>query len=321
MNITNGKISFDAAEIEALQDRLASYRDAQGLSWSQLSAVTGVATSTVQAWTSKKYGGDNEEIARKVFRFFEGLDAKAEMLSVMPTAPNFLKTPTAQRILALLRYAQMGEIVAIAGAPGIGKTEACDYHKATFPNCYRATMKPSTRGVQTMMLELLRAMGVKDAKGSPQQLSAMVVARIEKSDGLIIFDEAQHLSEQALEEIRAWHDATGIGVALVGNDSVITRLEGGIRAAAFAQLYSRVSMRIMPKGVMDGDAEALIAAWGITEKALVDFCLKVAKQPGALRGMTKTIKAAWLAANGEQKPLSIAHLREAWAQLSLRSAA
>ena len=77
-------------------------------------------------------------------------------------------------------------------------------------------------------------MGERHAKGTPQALSTRIRDRVEGSKGLIIFDEAQHLSEKAIEEIRSWYDRTGIGIVLQGNAAVLARLDGGTRRAVFA---------------------------------------------------------------------------------------
>ncbi|KAK0348034.1 hypothetical protein LTR94_038830, partial [Friedmanniomyces endolithicus] len=62
-------------------------------------------------------------------------------------------------------------------------------------------------------------MGEPDAKGAPHQLSRRICEKVRNANGLIILDEAQKLTEKAVEEARSWHDRTGVGLALVGNDS------------------------------------------------------------------------------------------------------
>ncbi|MFM9673702.1 AAA family ATPase, partial [Streptomyces galilaeus] len=73
---------------------------------------------------------------------------------------------------------------------------------------------------------------------------------------LLIIDEAQHLSEKAIEEIRSWNDKVGLGIALFGNVKVLRRIEGGGRDDAFAQLYSRLSMRMIRPLPLQADAVA-----------------------------------------------------------------
>ncbi len=129
--------------------------------------------------------------------------------------------------------------------------------------------------------------------------------------GLFLIDEAQHLSERALEEIRAIHDDTGVGVALVGNREVLTRIEGAGRTAAFAQLYSRVSIRHV-----FGQPETEDVA-STSERAMLR---KVALKPGGggLRSLTKTLELATLLAQQAGEDRVLDHLEGAWAQLSSR---
>jgi len=131
--------------------------------------------------------------------------------------------------------------------------------------------------------------------------------------GLIAIDEAQELSEKALDEIRSWHDKTGIGIALVGDERVIGRL-GGIRRAELGRLHSRISMRITQAHPKLEDADVIIRGWGVNEPAHVKLLRGLVTKPGGLRGIAKTIKLAGLMAAGEDRAVSLSDLQEAWAQ-------
>ena len=71
--------------------------------------------------------------------------------------------------------------------------------------------------------------------------------KLEGTNKVIIIDEAQHLQLRSLEEIRTWADANpitgqqGVGIALIGNTEVYTRMVGK-QEARFAQLFSRIRM-------------------------------------------------------------------------------
>jgi hypothetical protein len=52
------------------------------------------------------------------------------------------------------------------------------------------------------------------------------------------------LEREAIEEIRSWNDLAELG-AFFGIIKVLKRIEGGGRDDAFAQLYSRLSMRLI----------------------------------------------------------------------------
>jgi DNA transposition AAA+ family ATPase len=116
-----------------------------------------------------------------------------------------------------------------------------------------------------------------------QQLSRRIRDRIRNTNGLLIFDEAQHLLDRAIDEIRSWHDDTGIGIAFLGNETVLARIEGGHRRAAFAQLYSRIGMRLIQNLPLTEDARALAEAWDVHEAKQIEFIVKKSQQPGGLR--------------------------------------
>ncbi|MBY0393076.1 MAG: AAA family ATPase, partial [Novosphingobium sp.] len=205
---------------------------------------------------------------------------------------------------------------------GLGKTQTARQFKACFPNVFYASMKPSTAGVNTMQIEVLKAMGERSPKGTPQALSQRVVEIARNSHlPLLIIDEAQHLSEKAVEEIRSWNDEAGLGIALFGNIKVLKRIEGGGRDDAFAQLYSRLSMRMVRPLPLKADAVALAQAWQIFDDALTNEVVRIAQYPGGLRGATMSLEIASMIAASERRPLQVDDLKSAWVQLSTRGGA
>jgi DNA transposition AAA+ family ATPase len=311
---------IEAANINIVEQRawLLSYKAESGAGWNDLGKRIGIAGGTISAFGVDKYAGDNEKIAVAIARFRQSIALQAEIEVEAPDIPEWFDTITSSQIEKLLGWAQRGRIVVIAAGPGTGKTKTIEHYRNSVSNVWVATMAPSTRGVNNMQMEVLAALGERDIKGTPQALSRQIKQRIWQSDGLIVIDESQHLSEQAIEEIRSWHDATKIGIALVGNETVIGRLEGGTRKAAYAQLYSRVSMRLVRNVPLPEDAMALARAWSIDDAAMTAFVQRVARLPGGLRSCTMMLELATMMAASEQTARNLTHLQDAWAQLSLR---
>jgi len=223
-------------------------------------------SSALSAFAVNKYQGDNEKIAEKIYRYRELLVQQADVEYDAPPLPPFFETPTATRILLLLRIAHRGRITLIAGGPGNSKTESLRHYQSTVSNVFIATLAPSSAGVTTMSIEVLEALGEPDAKGTPQALSRRIKNRLRGSNALLILDDAQHATEKALEELRAWHDATGVGICLVGNQDVLLRLEHGTRKEAFARLDSRVAQKFIFNVASEGDAAVFCDAWGVTDE-------------------------------------------------------
>lgn len=290
-------------------------------SWAQVAKRTGIAQGTISQFGSAKgYGGDEQKVAEAIFRYRQTLAAQAAISVETPEVPDYFDTPTSSQVSQLLQFAQRGRIVVAAMGPGTGKTKTARRYKACFANVFLATMSPSTSGVNNMQIEVLEALGEKNPVGTPQKLSRRIRERVENlGSPLLILDEAQHLSEKSIEEIRSWHDAVGVGIALLGNESVLQRLEGGNRRAAFAQLYSRVSMRLVRSLPLNGDVDALAHAWAIYDEKFIGFLRKIVMMPGGLRGGTMALELGTMIAASESQVLSIDHLQDAWAQLSSRA--
>lgn len=302
-------------EVEA-RAWLNTHKDAAGLSWPQIGKLTDVASSTLSLFATGKYSGSNETIAAKVLAYRERLTSQSALSSQLPVVPDWFDTPTATRLTSLLQWAQSGEIVLIVTTPGIGKTRVAERFAALDPNVWLATMAPSTAGVATMAIEVAAAIGLGEVKGSPQQLSRQVKTRVQGKKGLLIIDEAQELTDKALNELRGWHDQTKVGIALMGNENVVGQIDG--RKSALAQISSRFSIRHVQVAPIAGDIDALLDAWGIAAVDQRAFLAKIGAMPGALREMTHTIKIAAMAAVGSGQALSLSHLRDAARQRNVK---
>jgi len=302
-------------EVEA-RNWVNLHKTETGHSWSELSGLTNVPGSTLSLFASGKYAGRNEPVAEKVMAYRDRLAVQAEIATDSPQVPDWYDTPTAARLTKMLRWAQSGKMVLIVSTPGVGKTKTALRFAAKDPNVWLATMAPSAAGVATMAIEVGAAIGLGEIKGSPQMLSRQIKARVQGRSGLIIVDEAQELTDKALNELRGLHDAVGVGVALLGNEKVVGQLDS--RKSALAQVSSRISLPVVQNGPLAGDLDALFAAWGIVDERQRAFLTRVGNLPGALREVTMTIEVALMTAFGLDEALTLEHLRNAARQRNVR---
>ena len=160
--------------------------------------------------------------------------------------PEYFETETSTDLINLLQWAQRGRIVLGALGPGMSKSITARHYMACNTNVFLITISPATSGLRSMEKAVLTALGDRATSGNMEALSKAVKDRVRHlNKALLVFDEAQHLTVASIEEIRHWHDETGIGIALFGNETVQQRLDGGTRAAAFAQIFSRISMKLV----------------------------------------------------------------------------
>ncbi|WP_424682960.1 AAA family ATPase [Frateuria sp. YIM B11624] len=295
--------------------RAAMARDSKNLSQAVIAKEAGISATTFSQWLGSKYAGDNEAVDTKVRLWLEAADARRAAGNVMPTVPGFVATPTALRVLGLLGYGQMaGDIVIAFGNAGVSKSSACEYYRESSPNVWIATMEPSTRGVVTCLQEIAEALGL-DTSGGARALVKRINKRVTGTHGLLILDEAQHLSFDALDQVRAIHDATGIGIAYVGNEGLFSQITGGRNAAKLDRLNSRIGKRLQLKQPTEADVVALIQAWGITDEKCRVTLMQVARGAGALRTLTKTLRLASMNANAEGRAVCCEDVRAAAVEL------
>lgn len=312
--------------IQDQRDWLNSHKLDTGFSWTRLEGPINRAGSTLSAfaggtYNKSKYEGGNEKIALDVYRYRQTLVAQAQLRTEAPDIPNYFETRTSKELMNLLTWAQRGRIAVCATSPGLGKTETLKEYRDRASNVVIITCRPSLKTVTGLCMAVLHQLGTKNARGSAERLSQWVMSEIKGTRGLLAFDDAQHLTTEQIEEIRGWYDQTGHGIALFGNNDVISRMEGGTRAAHFAQLYSRVGMKVIRAHPLEEDVEALAGAWAVEDDDIVALLKDIARKPGGLRSCTFAMEVANLVANSNSEPLSRKHLAQAWAQLSSRPVA
>lgn len=311
-------------DVEEQRKWLEEYKRDTGFSWAQLAVRlgTGVNKSTLGLFVTKNYKGRLEPMAEAIFRFRQTLVAQAAIRAEGPEIPGYFETETSLRLIQLLQRAQRGRITVGALAAGLGKSITAEHYRACNINVFLVTIFPSTSGIYGMLRAVLKTLGFPNASGSPEALSSKVMDAVrDLANPLLIFDEAQHLTVRAIEEIRGWYDVTGVGIALLGNKSLLQQLEGGSRSDAYAQIFSRVALPMVRLQPLAADVEALLDAWRIRDEKIAAEIHRIAGLPGGLRSVTWTLELASMHASGGKEELALSHVQDAWAQMSSRRVA
>lgn len=279
---------------------------------SQLAKEIGVSASVVSQFLNRRYeGGDLVATTEKLASWLALRTAKLASI----TAPGFVQTQTAKQILTALMYAHAAEVISVVyGASGVGKTTTCQEYADENPNCWMITASPSCSSIGECLYELSLELGL-DAPRRKGMLARMLKQRLKGTRGLVIVDEADHLDYSTLEELRILQEQTHIGLALVGNSHVYTRLTGGRRTEDFARLFSRIAKKVSVQKTKQADVAAIVTAWGITDAAIIRLMQHIANKPGALRLLNQVMRMAVTIANGAGKPLNEEIIRAAFADL------
>ena len=235
----------------------------------------------------------------------------------------FVETPTGQDIMRSLRIPQAmegGAATMIAGAPGVGKTQALKAF-STDP-ASNATYVQAIMGEPSpyaLAIGILRACGhyVGEFPGCGVTELRQKVSWFVGQGRTLIVDEAQYLDAPtkngprgaALEWLRGVAETTGCHLVLAGD----LKLERAV--ARFPQLMSRMRRPVVVKRCAKGDVAAVAGKAGVTDPAAIDVLAAVARRDGALRTVDNVLRVARLFAG--EAPVQGAHVKAAVADLGL----
>jgi DNA transposition AAA+ family ATPase len=209
----------------------------------EVAGQIGYVRSSLSSLLAGKYPASSAKIEAALAKWLRKVG-----ISVLPeTRLTYIETRTSQTVLNVCREAQeQGEIAAVIGPPGTGKTEGI----RAFERIAR-TDKIShtivTANIATSHVSLVRmiaeAMEIRTSKASAATLVERIKERLRREPAVIVIDEAQHLGVRELEVVRAIHDATYCGIVLVGSMALLRTLEVGDHAGQeLAQLQNRVAI-------------------------------------------------------------------------------
>ncbi|SHF87354.1 AAA family ATPase [Vibrio gazogenes] len=291
--------------------RIKSVLDSKVITSSQMAKEISVSPAALSQVLKGKYAADPSTIIEKLDKWLRLSDEKKAMPNVNP---GFVMTETAKLITTDLTYSHgAGEIVAIFGASGVGKSATLREYKRNNNNVWMVTASPSRSSLTECLYEIAMELGLDDAPRRKGPLSRVVRNRLRNSEGLLIIDEADHLDYPTLEELRILQEETEIGMVLVGNNKVYTQLTGGRRNEDFARLFSRIAKKRGLNKTRIADVRAIAQAWEIKSEKEMNLMVQISERPGGLRLLTKTLKLAAMFANNN--PITEKVLRQAFNEL------
>jgi DNA transposition AAA+ family ATPase len=223
-------------------------------------------------------------------------------------------------MMELLEIAHSGRITVIGTGPGTGKTMTIDEYSERAGPVWKATMKPSSNSLHSMIREVQKALGVEPRRLSTADASALVVTRMTGRRGLLVVDEANWLSLEAIEELRYWHDITGVGVCLLGNEELVQSIKTGRKRDQLARLLSRIANMHEQRTPEPEDVTAFCDKWGIEQPDIRRYLVTIATTPdsGGLRECKQLVEAASMLAAADDRGLSIGDLRDAQSERTTR---
>ena len=270
----------------------------------QLAREAGVNAGALSAYLNDNYKGNIADVEAKLTAY---LEKKAVQAREFVEAPAFIETATSRQIFKTLEFAQIANCLAtVYGMSGVGKTKAIQEFAKSHANVWLVTASPSRSSLSEILYEIALELGISDAPRRKGTLSRLIARKIKGTEGLLIVDEADHLPYEALEELRIMQEEAGIGLVLVGNDKVYTRMKGGISPShEYARLWSRVAKNTSIQKTKKADTQAVAQAWGLeTDEEALKVMQSITETGGGLRILTQTLRLAGMVAKGSNRAIT-----------------
>lgn len=297
-----------------LRGRVAETAQRYGWSKAEVSRRSAIPGGTLSQWLDGTYRGTVANVSARVERWLETVEELTEAAARIPVPPGYVPTPTSAELAETLLYAQlMPEMVVVTLGAGMGKTMTAVDYCTSRPHAFLVTMRPTTSTVHGMLLELSQSLGVTEK--NPARLDRALGDKLARNgrNTLLVVDEAQHLGDNAVNQLRYFLDIYGCGIALLGNEELYGRFGGAKATPAYAQIHRRIGKRMKRMQPLAADIDALVAAWGVKGEEARRLARAIGRKPGALSQITKTMQLAGMYAAGEARETTAADIKAAWA--------
>lgn len=202
--------------------------------------LIGIKQPVLSALRKGNYGGDLDRQFGIIEDYFKVKEEAVKNYKPVRYAPISTSNLTYQTI----RNIQiMGGFGIVVGDPGVGKTKAVlKYTEDNPESCITVKAGACTRGTRAVLKQIALKLNI-PTNQSIDDMYMSIEAKLH--DGmLIVVDEAQHLSFNAIEALRQISDDFDerdqtCGVVLVGNHGIIERMDGGKTGKDYKQTVNR----------------------------------------------------------------------------------
>lgn len=301
------EIKLPAIDRDSILDRIEA-RLAAGLTRQRLALVCDLDEAVLNRVLSGQPAKGYEHPGREGVSTVAVITALSEYLAEddhpAEDDAGYAVTPTFQHLQTLFAHAHRGRtLLAVTGSWGIGKTQAAKYYAATHARSHKepgAVRIQFDRTDNKPAAALSKIRDALNATGGAYRNGALMgsIGDALKPGDFLILDECQRLGD-ALDIVCSLHDDYGIGIAMIGNPELSTKIWG--KRASFGALASRAN-RFDFAAVTAEDVDAFLAWSGIPtglagpqRAAFVKTCTTIATRPtqnGGLRALVDVFSAA-----------------------------
>lgn len=182
-----------------------------GLSAARAADQIGRHASSITRWLNGTYTGDNEAVAADVERWLDTRADAARRSLDGAGLDRHAETTASRQITSALAYAHAaGDIVAIIGRPGRGKTWASERYCAGRTNAFYLAVSSAVFSLPGLLSLVGEAIGAGRHHRSALEAERTIIDRLHDRQALIVVDEAHHLRDKLLDELRIIRTAPAV---------------------------------------------------------------------------------------------------------------
>ena len=264
-----------------------------GLSLTRAADQIGRHSSSISRWMNGTYSGNNDAIAADVERWLRTRADAARHSLEGAGLDRHSETHATRKITNALAYAQAaGDIVSIVGEPGRGKTWTSQRYCAGKSNAFFLGVSSAVHSLSGLLSVVGGAIDAGQQHRSALAAETAIIARLRDRQALLVVDEAHHLGDKLLDELRIIRDRSGCGLALLA-DKTIT-----MAFARCQQVDGRIGLKIDLTTQAVADVEDIAA--GILgrqpSRAELRTLNAVGRGPGGLHALRRLLGRAWMVA-------------------------
>lgn len=241
--------------------------------FARVARETGVSRSMISQYCSGRMQ-ISPEAEERLRSFADGILARAEAGERTPspaykTRIELYRTSEFIEAIGLLDWTMKHRrMLALIGAPGIGKTTVLREYARREPGARIITCRPTMR-MRDLLGAIAAALGVEVSGSDDERVLRIQRALAGRAGDMLIFDEADHLyawDVKKFEVIRQIWDETGVPTVLAGPPALEELLTRGGGRRNLSQLYRR-KFELRMRGVTPEEARGILAGYDVEPDA------------------------------------------------------
>lgn len=283
---------------------LKEFMELSGKSQRQISKETGLSTSVISQFLEGTYTGNNEKVEQTIKQY---LTVSKERLNSVQTTVFFEGLYNTQNVLFACAYAHLhNDIALVSGDAGAGKTTALEHYTKNNTGVIMVTADSCTTSATAILRVIAEKVG-KQINCRKSVLMQELISQLDGTNRLIIIDEADHLTLQALQAVRNLNDRAKVGIVLSGNDKIYRQMLTGQKGQEFDQIRTRISVR--KRVVNDYTPEEILKIFPALDEKSLAFVLEIAMNE-SLRTAKKIYETALEYTGNMNAVLNVKHLKQ-----------